>query len=520
MEQLTGMDSAFLYLETARTPMHIGGIAIYDPSTAPNSYVRFKEILAFIEQRLHLAKSFRRKLANVPLSLDYPYWVDDSDFDIEYHVRHVALPQPGDWRQLCIQAARLHSRPLDLSKPLWEFTVIEGLNNIPGVPKGSYAIVSKIHHAAIDGVSGVDIANAVHSISPDAPVADPDKPWVPERTPSSVELLARAQFNTVTMPFRLARTVGRTLPGLARLVQGVARGTLRTGFGSVPRTRFNGQVSQHRVVEGRDFSLDTIKEMRQRFPGATVNDVVVAVVGGALRKYLKGMNELPSESMVTMAPISVRTAGERNSLGNQVSAMTIPIGTHVADPLARMSFVHDEAENSKALTGAIGARQLSDYSQFTPSMLTGLAARLYVGLGMANRVAPMFNTIITNIPGPQVPLYMNGARLVTQYGLGPVFDGMGLIHPVFSYCGRITISFTSDRQSMPNPEVYAECLQESFDEMKAAAIKKAGTSRPKGEAANDSAPAAAAAPAKKARKPRKKKIALATVDGGNVGEAA
>jgi WS/DGAT/MGAT family acyltransferase len=506
MEQLSGMDSAFLYLETARTPMHIGAIAIYDPSTAPNAFVRFKDILSFIEERMHLAKSFRRKLANVPLSLDYPYWVDDSDFNLEYHVRHIALPQPGDWRQLCIQAARLHSRPVDLTKPLWEFTVVEGLNKIPGVPKGSYAIISKIHHAAIDGVSGVDIATALHSPSPDAPVPQPDKPWIPERMPTSIELLARAQLNTLSTPVRFARQVGKTLPGLARLVQGVARGTLRSGFGSVPRTRFNGSVTQHRVVEGRDFSLETFKEMRQRFPGATVNDVVVAVVGGAMRQYLKGKSELPSESMVAMTPISVRTAGERNTLGNQVSAMTIPIGTHIADPIARLSFTHDEAENSKALTKAVGARELSDYSKFTPSMLTGLAARLYMGLGLANRVAPMFNTIITNIPGPPVPLYMNGARLVTQYGLGPIFDGMGIIHPVFSNCGRITISFTSDRTMMPDPEHYADCIQESFEEMRAATLRKPGER-------------ATPAPAK-AKRSRKKKVSLATVDGAKVENAA
>ena len=507
MEQLSGLDSAFLYLETPRTPMHIGAIAIYDPSTAPNSFVRFKDILTFIESRLHLAKSFRRKLANVPLSLDYPYWIDDQDFDLEYHVRHIALPQPGDWRQLCIQAARLHSRPVDLSKPLWEFTVIEGLNNVPGVPKGSYAIVSKIHHAAIDGVSGVDIANAVHSLDPAGVIAGPDRPWIPERTPTSVELLARAQINTLNTPLRLARTIGKSLPGIARTIGGLARGKLHTTFGRVPRTRFNGSVTMNRVVDGRDFSLAEIKEIRTRLPSATVNDVVVAVVGGAMRKYLKSINELPRESLVCMAPISVRAPGEKNTLGNQVSAMTIPIGTHIADPFGRLQFVHEEAENSKALTNAAGARQMAEYSSFMPSTLTGLAARLYVRLGLANRIAPMFNTVITNIPGPPVPLYMNGARLVTQYGLGPVFEGMGIIHPVFSYCGRITISFTSDRSMIPDPEVYADFLQESFDEMKAAAAKKPMPA-PKVEAVP--APTADSTPGKKS-KPRKRKPKLTLV---------
>ncbi len=508
MEQLSGMDSAFLYLETPRTPMHIGAIAIYDPSTAPNSFVRFKDILNFIESRLHLAKSFRRKLANVPLSLDYPYWVDDPDFDLEYHVRHIALPQPGDWRQLCIQAARLHSRPVDLSKPLWEFTVIEGLNNIPGVPKGSYAIVSKVHHAAIDGVSGVDIANAVHSLDPEGNVAGPDRPWIPERTPTSVELLARAQMNTLNTPLRLARTVVKSAPGVARMLSGLARGNFRTTFGRVPRTRFNGSVTTHRVVDGRDFSLAEIKDIRARLPGATVNDVVVAVVGGALRRYLKAKSELPSESLVCMAPISVRQPGEKNTLGNQVSAMTIPIGTHIADPFGRLQFVHEEAQNSKALTNAAGARQMAEYSSFMPSTLSGLAARLYVRLGLANRIAPMFNTVITNIPGPPVPLYMNGARLVTQFGLGPVFEGMGIIHPVWSYCGRITISFTSDRNIMPDPDVYAECLQASFEEMKAAALKKP-VPAPKVEPV-PVAPVAEAAPKKK-RAPRKRKPKLTIV---------
>jgi len=509
MEQLSGLDSAFLFLETPRTPMHIGGIAIYDPSTAPNSFVRFKDILNFIEQRLHLAKSFRRKLANVPLSLDFPYWVDDPDFDLEYHVRHIALPQPGDWRQLCIQAARLHSRHVDLSKPLWEFTVIEGLNNVPGVPKGSYAIVSKIHHAAIDGVSGVDIANAIHSIDVAGTVAPPDRPWVPERTPTSVELLARAQINTLATPLRLARTVAKSAPGIARMVGGLARGNLRSSIGSVPRTRFNGSVSTHRVVDGRDFSLAEIKDIRAKLPGATVNDAVMTIVGGALRKYLKAKSELPRESMVCMAPISVRAAGEKNALGNQVSAMTIPIGTHIGDAFGRMQFVHEEAQASKALTNAAGARQMSEYSQFMPSTLSGLAARLYVRLGLANRIAPMFNTVITNIPGPPVPLYMNGARLVTQYGLGPVFEGMGIIHPVFSYCGRITISFTSDRNIMPDPEFYAECLQESFEELKAAAAKKPMPA-PKVEPVPVVAVAEEAAPKKK-RRPTKRKPKLTVV---------
>ena len=318
-------------------------------------------------------------------------------------------------------------------------------------------------------------------------------------------------MNTLATPLRLARTIVNSAPGIARMVGGLARGNFRSSFGSVPRTRFNGSVTTHRVVDGRDFSLNEIKDIRLRLPGATVNDVVMTIVGGALRRYLKAKSELPRESMVCMAPISVRTPGEKNSLGNQVSAMTIPIGTHIADPFGRLQFVHEEAQNSKALTNAAGARQMSEYSQFMPSTLSGLAARLYVRLGLANRITPMFNTVITNIPGPPVPLYMNGARLVTQYGLGPVFEGMGIIHPVFSYCGRITISFTSDRAIMPDPEVYADCLQESFEELKAAAMAKP-LPAPKVEPVPVAAPVVVAEqPSKKKRRSAKRKPKLTVV---------
>jgi WS/DGAT/MGAT family acyltransferase len=310
---------------------------------------------------------------------------------------------------------------------------------------------------------------------------------------------------------RLARTVSNSAPGLARMAGDLVRGRVRTTIGSVPRTRFNGSVAMNRVVDGRDFSLAEIKEIRTRLPGATVNDVIVTVIGGAMRRYLKAVNELPREPLVCMAPISVRTPGEKNTLGNHVSAMTIPIGTHIADPFGRLQYVHEEAENSKALTNAVGARQLTEYSSFMPSTLTGLAARLYVRWGLANRVAPMFNTVITNVPGPPVPLYMNGARLVTQYGLGPLFEGVGIFHAVFSYCGSMTVTFTSDRSLMADPEHYAACLQESFDELKAAAMKRP-IPVPKPEPVPAAQPAETKAEtAPKKSRPRKRKPKLTIV---------
>jgi len=470
MQQLTGMDASFLYFETPRTPMHIGSIQIYDQASLPGGVQGFKTILRFIEERLHGARTFRQKLANVPFGVDHPYWIDDKDFDLEFHVRHIRLPQPGDWRQLCIQAARLHSRPLDLSKPLWEFTVIEGLDGIEGIPKGCYAIVSKMHHACVDGVSGVDMIQAIHDIDPNNPQIRPaTTPWRGEETPNPLELLARASINNALQPFRFAEVLARSLPAMGRVSQGIAQRRFNAAR-TVPRTRFNGTVTAHRVIEGRSFDLKEMRAIKSSVPGATINDVVLTVCGGALRAYLESKNELPADSMVAMAPISVRSQDQRGTMGNQVAAMNVAIGTHIADPVERLNAVHADANASKEMTQAVGAKLMTDYSQFIPSTTAALAARLYTNLGMANRTNPVFNCVVTNVPGPQVPLYCAGAKLVAQYGLGPLFDGMGLIFPVVSYCGRLTISVTSCREMLPDPEFFAECIQRSYDDLKAATL--------------------------------------------------
>ncbi|MEM9169648.1 MAG: wax ester/triacylglycerol synthase family O-acyltransferase [Pseudomonadota bacterium] len=488
-EQLTGLDALFAAAETPRTPMHIGGCAIYDPSTAPGGAVRFKDILQFVEDRLHRTQTFRQKLKHAPLGLDNPYWVDDPDFDIEFHIRHIALPQPGDWRQLCIQVARLHARSLDMSKPLWEFTVIEGLDNIPGVPKGSYAIVSKVHHCAVDGVSGVEISQALHTLEAEDDVAsEAHDPWTPGRTPGAIELLARANFNNAVKPFHAMNVARKLAPGAWKYAAGVTRGDFRLLGTKVPRTRFNATVSGHRVFEGVTFDLADVKKIRGRIPGVTVNDVMLAVVGGGLRRYLKSKDELPADSLIAMAPISVRAKGEKSALGNQVSALSVPLGTHVADPLARLHFTHNEATSQKEMANAVGARDLADASKLAPATLSGVSARLYSRLGLANRLSPMFNTVVTNVPGPQAPLYMAGARMVASYGTGPVMDSMGLFHAVTSYCGEIVITVTACRDMLPDPAFYAECLQASFDELLDAASEPRAPKKRKKAATADASP--------------------------------
>ena len=469
MEQLSGQDASFLYGETPTSPMHIGGLMIYDPSTVKGGKQRFKDILKFIEERLHLAKTFRQKKVDVPFNLDHPYWIEDKDFDLEFHVRHIRLPEPGDWRQLCIQTARLHSRPLDMTKPLWEFTVIEGLDDVPGMPKGSYAIFTKIHHACIDGVSGVDIIKAIHSLEPypEAPPL-PDTPWRGEDPPNPFELMTRAHFNNITQPFRFAEVMAQAVPAIGRFQKGLREKKFEVNV-TVPKTRFSGAITAHRVIEGRNFDLAVIREIKKQVEGATVNDAILTICGGTLRKYLGAKKDLPQDSLVAMAPISMRSDDQKKALGNQVAAMTVAIGTDIEDPLERMKAVHEAASSSKEMTKAVGAKLMTDFSQFIPSTTAALATRLYTQLGLSETMSAPFNCVITNVPGPQFPLYSAGAKLVTHFGLGPIFDGMGLILAVFSYNGNITITASSCREMMPDPEFFAQCLQDSYDELKAAA---------------------------------------------------
>ncbi len=478
MKQLSGLDASFLYLETGNMPMHIGGLAIYDQSTAPGGAVTFKDILRFFEKRVHKARAFRQRLVTVPMSLDYPYWIDDPDFDLEFHVRHIALPKPGDWRQLCIQAARLHARPLDTNRPLWEAYVIEGLDNVAGVPEGSFALVTKFHHAAIDGVSGAEISAAIHDTSPEDTVEAPENDWNPERFPTAMELLGRTAVTTAKKPFEFASLVARNVPTAWRFGRGLLSKELNLTM-NVPRTRFNGNVSPHRVFDGRSFSLDEIRAIKGRVEGATVNDVIVSVCGGALRRYLESKGELPEESLVAMAPVSARPEEMRKAAGNMVSTMSLPVRSDIADPLERLRAVHGESEKAKRLTRTLGTSLATEAAHFLPSTTSGLIATAYGRYGLAKRLPPMYNTIITNVPGPNFPLYSMGSQMVASFGLGPVVHGIGLFQPVIGYNGQITVSAISCREMMPDPEFYCDCLTEAFEDLKNAAKKPAKKSKTK-----------------------------------------
>jgi diacylglycerol O-acyltransferase len=465
LRQLSAQDASFIYMETPATPMHVGSLGIYDPSTTAIDEYTEEMFLRFVEERLHLLGMSRQRLVPVPFNADHPYWMEDGDFDLEYHIRRIAVPRPADWNALYKLAARIFSRPLDMNKPLWEMYLIEGLDNLEGVPAGSFALLTKTHHAAVDGASGQHMMEMIHDLEPTPrPVQPPESPWRPDPLPSDPELMMRAVGTNLAQPFRFMQVFSDTMGAMGKAGSTLGRAGAARPF-QVPRTRFNGKVTPHRVIGYTKIALDDVRSIRKAVAGATVNDVVLAICGGGLRRYLLAKNEVPADSMVAMAPVNVRVEGD-TQIGNQVAAMFIPIGTDIADPVERLAAVRGFTRESKEINNAIGARLMTDYRQFVPAVTAAQAGRLMSSL--ANVQQPTFNVSITNVPGPQVPLYAMGAKLLTNMGLGPVTHGMGMIMPVTSYCGEIYIGFTSCREMLPDPDFYTECLEESFTELMAA----------------------------------------------------
>ena len=476
MMQLSGMDNLFLNLERGNQYMHVAGLGIYDPSTAPDGRVRFKDVLRFFEARLDLAPVFRRRLVVPPLGLDRPYWVEDAEVDVEFHVRHVALPQPGDWRQLCIQVARIHSRPLDRSKPLWEAYVIEGLDNIPGIPPGSFAFYIKFHHAAVDGEGGAVVLQAIHSFSPDEPVDDDvRRTRVRDREPTAVELYARALANTVRRVPRAASFGVQTatrLAGAGLGYMGQLRGMLaEAGLPTVesvssalrrpPQTRFSGKVSAHRVVELVGIPMDQIKQVRRAIEGATINDVFMATVGGALNRYLGAKGELPDRTMTAQVPMTLRGQEKGGEQGNRVGVAVMPVHSEIADPIERLRAIQKGATRAKALVAVVG----KDLAANLYELLPAVASELFTTRVML----PTMNIVVSNVRGPDAPLYLAGAQMVAFAPVSIAMNGLGLNVTGFSYHGTLWLCAVSCRTMMPDPAFFAECLRSGFADLAAAA---------------------------------------------------
>ncbi|MEO7942826.1 MAG: wax ester/triacylglycerol synthase family O-acyltransferase [Marmoricola sp.] len=475
MKQLTGLDSQFLAMETHGVFGHVGSVCILDPSTAPEEFT-LDYLTGAIAERLPLVPPFRQRLVQVPFGLDQSYWIDDPDFDIEFHVRELALPKPGTDRQLCDQVARLHARPLDRSRPLWELYLISGL------PQGRIAIYSKIHHAAVDGVSGGDILSALLDITPQGrPAPQQEKPFTGEQPPSAWGLLARSAISALAKPahaIRVGNDLIRSTPAIAGALKGPLA-QLLPGLGDrdedtvlpgirlrAPRTPFNANITPHRRWAFTDLPLTEVKAVRQD-TDLTVNDVVMALCAGALRRWLLEHDALPQAALVAAVPVSVRTEAQKGQLGNQVSMMIAGLPTNLDSPTERLAAVHQAMRVAKDRHGAIPAGLLADVTEFAMPILANQAWRLSARLRLLERVNPS-NIIISNVPGPNVPLYLAGAELQAYYPVSAIVDGQGLNITVMSYRGTMYFGLVSCRELVPDLDLLARYLRAELDEILAA----------------------------------------------------
>jgi diacylglycerol O-acyltransferase / wax synthase len=484
IKQLSPQDAQFLYIQTASSLTHIMGVYIFDPSTAPGGKVRFKDIIKHIASRVDSSPVFKRRLYRLPMDVDHPYWVEDEYFDVEAHMLHSRLPEPGDWRQFCILTARHFSRPMDMNRPLWDIYVVEGLDRIDGVAPGSYAILHRVHHSAIDGVSGAASFVALSDIdaggNPIVPLPAHREPLGDE--PTTAGIVTRAMRANVTSPVKLMNAMLKFAPAVISAAQRSAT-TRNDGMrGGVPETRFNAAISPHKAFEAAMFPLKQIAEIRQLVLGSTVNDVVLAICSGALRMYMQLHKELPEEPLVAVAPVNARKSnGEADTPGNNISAMSVKLPTHIADPIKRLIAIQSYTKDAKEAKAGLSARIMTDLSKHIPGATMAGVARLLTSKRFAPRQTNLF---ISNVPGPQFPLFMNGAKLTHQYGLGPLANNMGLFIAALSYNGNISFSITTDRKIMPDVEFFRKCIQASFAELRAALDKPAkATGKPKIKAA-------------------------------------
>ena len=468
MRQLSEHDAAYIYSDSAHANSNVTLLHIYDQTTAPGGVVRFKQILTHVESRLGQLPVFREKVLRVPLDLDYPWWIEDENFDIEYHVRHIALPKPGDWRQFCIQASRIHARPLDLNRPLWEMYVIEGLDSFLDLPVGSFAVLLKVHHSAIDVSKRNEITALLHDVSPDSPLPAPPEPWFPENAPGSFGLLWRAGFRAATLPLRMAQPLANswtTLKAATTTFLGEFLGRPQ----EFPMTRFNSEVSPHRVFDTRRFPLADFKALRGLVEGASVNDVVLAVCAGGLRRYLDLQGELPDESLVAAVPIALH--GQDDAL---FSWVRLELCTDIADPVARLAAIQAVSSSSEVMAQAVSARELAELARQAPSAAIAATSKmLRSASALLGNWTPLANCAIANVPGPKLPLYLQGARLTYLSAIMPIADGMGLVFSVTSYSDMVIVSFTGCYEQLPDPEVFALCLRDSFQEYLALARPQA-----------------------------------------------
>jgi diacylglycerol O-acyltransferase len=462
-DRLSGLDTSFLHLEDGPAHMHVASTTLFEGPTP--EYEEFRDHIA---SRLHLVPRFRQKLRFVPFGQGRPVWVDDPNLNLEYHVRHTALPPPGTEEQLRTLAARLFSQRLDRSKPLWELWLVDGVEG------GRFAIVAKTHHCLVDGLSGVDITTVLFDLDRDpepAPEPEPDA-WLPEPEPSDAQLLAEALIERVTSPAEIARgarallRAPRQVAGAAIEGLGAAGSIARTGL-AAPASPFNVQIGPYRRFACVRTDLPELKRIKN-MAGGTVNDVVLAAVAGALGRYLRsGGHSTKDLELRAMVPISVRAEDEHGALGNRVSAMMAVLPVWCEDPMERLRAVTATMGDLKSSKQAVGASLLTEATDFAPPTIAAQAARL-------QSRQRFFNLVVTNIPGPQFPLYLLGRELQDVFPMVPLAKNQGVCFALMSYNGRVNFGLTADYDAMPDLDALAGDLEASIAELAAAAPSAVG----------------------------------------------
>jgi WS/DGAT/MGAT family acyltransferase len=464
MQPLTGLDSSFLFLEDAHQPMHVGSVLVFEGSM---NFESFRQTLA---SRIHLIPRLRQRLVMVPFGIGKPYWVEDPGFNLDMHIQHVALPTPGNWKELRGLAARIFSTPLDRTRPLWEMTFVEGLDNIPQVPPGSVAMINKIHHAAIDGVSGGDMMTMLLDVTKEPRKFSPPPPRAVPPVPNELEVLSHTARKILGKPTEIKRVVGEIRDAFREAAKIQDKGVEAPPYPwTAPPTPINHTITGQRIWNTALLDLDRVKAIRKA-TGCTLNDVVLAICAGALRRYLDEKGALPDQSLVAMVPVSTRAEDERGQMGNKVSAMFLELATNVEDPIERLKLINAHSREGKAFEKAGTGQALVDLYEFIPFGLATRMTRLYSRFQLADKLKPVFNCVITNVPGPQADLYMAGHKLLATMGMAPLVDGMGLLITVLSYNGVLSISPTSSPAVMPDLDAFSHYLRDSANELEEAVI--------------------------------------------------
>jgi diacylglycerol O-acyltransferase / wax synthase len=476
MEQLSGLDALFLHAEMHGTPMHLSMLSIYDPSSAPGGKVDFRQILDLFERNIQFnLPLLRHKLMEVPLNLDQPYWVEDPNFDLVYHIRHIALPKPGNWQKLCSLAANLHAQPLSRGRPLWEAYVIDGLDHIDDIPAGCFAILLKVHHSMMDGKTGMAVFNSIHTLASGenfqkngSNIAIDEARFFSHQPEINLpKLLAKAAVNNLYRVGSLVRLMGRAVALYSEVRHATRTSELKQL--QKPKTRFNGHVSPRRVVDRIRLPIEKVNQIKSHAKEHTINDIALTIISGALRRYLLSKDELPEDSLVAAMPIDVRSEDDENYSGNRLSITNISLRTDVVKPLDRLHRVHKEVLAGNAYAHTLGNNIVNETMDNLYVGLVSWGVKTAVESGVLDKFPPANNTIVTNIPGSQEQLFLCGATLIDSFGMGPLIPNTGLFHAISSTCKYVTISFTADRQKMDDPDFYVQCLQESFSELLEAA---------------------------------------------------